>query len=469
MALLAALRAVLGDGALLTAPEDRAAYETDWRQLSSQAALGVALPHTTAQVAAIVKLCAGAGVSIVPQGGNTGLVAGGVPAPGGNQLVLSLRRMNRIRALDPVGDTITVEAGVTLRAVQEAAAQAQKLFPVSFGAEGSAQIGGAISTNAGGMQVLQYGSMRAQVLGLEAVLAGGDIWDGLSALRKNNTGLDLKQLFIGAEGTLGIITAATLRLYPAISAQASALVGVAGVAAALELFTLIRRQAGDALTLCEFIDGPAMALGAAHTPGGRLPFSAPAYVLLEISALDPAAAPAATLERLLAETLESGLAHDAVIAQSTREAESLIAMREAVSEGELREGGAVKHDIAVPLAAMPETVAAIEALVAEKYTGCRLNIFGHLGDGNLHINLRPAPGQTLASLGSRKSAITADIEALAVARGGSFSAEHGIGQFRRAGMRAHKSAVELGLMRVIKAALDPQNLFNPGKLLPEKD
>ena len=469
MALLAALREIAGEGAVLTAPADRAAYETDWRQLSHHEALCAVLPQSTAEVAAIVKLCAGEGVKIVPQGGNTGLVAGGVPAPGGNQIILNLRRLRQIRALDPVGDTITAEAGATLHAVREAAARANKLFPISFGAEGSAQIGGIISTNAGGMQVLSYGSTRAQVLGLEAVLADGRIWNGLGALRKDNTGLDLKQLFIGAEGTLGIITAATLRLYPAPSAQACALAGVADVAAALELFTRLRHQCGPALTLCEFIDGPAMQLGAAHTPGGRLPFTAPAYVLLELSALDAAATPAATLERLLGETLESGLTQDVVIAQSTREAQGFIAMREAVPEGELREGGAVKHDIAVPLAAIPETVAAIEALVAEKYPDCRLNVFGHLGDGNLHINIRPPAGQTLASLATRKAAITADVEALAVARGGSFSAEHGIGQFRLPGMRAHKSAVDLDLMRALKAALDPQNLFNPGKLLPEKD
>ena len=469
MALLAALREIAGEGAVLTAPADRAAYETDWRQLSHHEALCAVLPQSTAEVAAIVKLCAGEGVKIVPQGGNTGLVAGGVPAPGGNQIILNLRRLRQIRTLDPVGDTITAEAGATLHAVREAAARANKLFPISFGAEGSAQIGGIISTNAGGMQVLSYGSTRAQVLGLEAVLADGRIWNGLGALRKDNTGLDLKQLFIGAEGTLGIITAATLRLYPAPSAQACALAGVADVAAALELFTRLRHQCGPALTLCEFIDGPAMQLGAAHTPGGRLPFTAPAYVLLELSALDAAATPAATLERLLGETLESGLTQDVVIAQSTREAQGFIAMREAVPEGELREGGAVKHDIAVPLAAIPETVAAIEALVAEKYPDCRLNVFGHLGDGNLHINIRPPAGQTLASLATRKAAITADVEALAVARGGSFSAEHGIGQFRLAGMRAHKSAVDLDLMRALKAALDPQNLFNPGKLLPEKD
>ncbi len=469
MALLAALRELVGDNAVLTAPADRAAYETDWRGLSSHEALCAVLPHSTAQVAAIVKLCAGAGASIVPQGGNTSLAAGAVPAPGGNQVILNLRRMNRIRDLDPVGDTITVEAGVTLRAVQEAAAAQNRLFPVSFGAEGSAQTGGIISTNAGGMQVLSYGSMRAQVLGLEVVLADGRIWDGLKSLRKDNTGLDLKQLFIGAEGTLGIITAATLRLHPAVSARTAALVGVANVAAALHVFQTLRAKAGPALTLCEFIDGPAMQLGAAHTPGTRLPFTAPAYVLLELSALDPAANPAATLEPVLAQALETGLATDAVIAQSARQAQTFIAMREAVSEGELREGGAVKHDIAVPLASIPETVAAIETLVATTYPDCRLNIFGHLGDGNLHINIRPPAGQTLAALAERKAEMTADVEALAMARGGSFAAEHGIGQFRLSGMRTHKSAVELDLMRAIKAALDPQNLFNPGKMIPKKD
>lgn len=405
-------------------------------------------------------------MAIVPQGGNTGLVAGAVPIAGPEQLILCLNHMNRVREIDTVANTIVAEAGLTLVELQNAAAEAGRFFPVSLGAEGSARIGGLISTNAGGMQVLSYGSMRAQVLGLEVVLADGRIWDGLTALPKDNTGYDLKQLFVGAEGTLGIITAACLRLYPAIAARASTLVGVASPEAALRLFQAARAAAGSGLTLCEYMEEDALALGAAHVAGGALPFVAPSYLLLEISTPDSAHAPSATLEAVLTQALEQGVATDAVIAQSERERLHFIATREAISEGERAEGGAVKHDISVPLGKTPEMVAAVHALVAQKYPDCRPNIFGHVGDGNLHINIRPPVGQTMADLAPRKEAITVDIEALAVSLGGSFSAEHGIGQFRLAGMEAHKSSVALDLMRSIKHALDPANLLNPGKTIP---
>jgi FAD/FMN-containing dehydrogenase len=464
--LIAALAAVVGQGGVLTQPADRAYYERDWRGLVQNPACAVVLPNTTQQAAEIVKICAAHGVSIVPQGGNTGLVAGAVPIAGPPQLILCLNRMNRIRALDLAANYITAEAGLTLAELQSAAAEAGRFFPVSFGAEGSARIGGVISTNAGGMQVLSYGSMRAQVLGLEVVLADGRIWDGLNACPKDNTGYDLKQLFIGAEGTLGIITAACLRLYPAIAARSSALVGTASPEAALRLFQAARAAAGSGLTLCEYMDGDSLALGAAHIAGGALPFAAPGYLLLEVSAPDSAHAPGATLESVLTQALEQGMASDAVIAQSERERLHFIALREAISEGELAAGGAVKHDISVPLGKIPAMVAAVRALVAEKYPDCRPNIFGHVGDGNLHINIRPPEGQSMADLASRKVAITADIEALAVSMGGSFSAEHGIGQFRLAGMAAHKSPVALDLMRAVKHALDPANLLNPGKTIP---
>jgi FAD/FMN-containing dehydrogenase len=462
-----ALRDLLPANALLTEPADRAAYERDWRGLYNYPSIAVALPENTEQVAAIVRLCAESGVRMVPQSGNTGLVAGGVPAAGGGQLILNLARMHNIRALDPVGDTITVEAGLTLQAVQEAARAANRFLPVSLGAEGTAQIGGVISTNAGGVQVLSFGSMRAQVLGLEVVLADGQIWHGLRALRKDNTGFDLKQLFIGAEGTLGIITVACLRLHPHMAAQATALIGTPTVEAALHLFQSLRAAAGPALTLCEFIARPAMDLAAAHVPAGHAPFPADAYLLVELSAHGDAQTITAMLESELEAALASDTASDAIIAQSGRERAELLALREAIPEGELREGGAVKHDISVPLGAIPDMVAATEALIAANYKDCRLNIFGHMGDGNLHINVRPPAGRTLADLAFRKAAITSDVEALAMARAGSFSAEHGIGQIRLPGMRAHKSATELDLMHALKAALDPQNLLNPGKLIPD--
>ncbi len=467
MDLIPALRAALGEGAVLTAPADRAPYEQDWRGLVNNAALAVILPKTTAQVAQAVKLCAAHGARIVPQGGNTGLVAGAVPIAAPDQIILSFTKLRAIRALDAVGDTITVEAGLTLAALQQEAARAGRFFPVSLGAEGSAQIGGVISTNAGGLQVLSYGNMRAQVLGLEVVLADGTIWNGLSGLRKDNTGYDLKQLFIGSEGTLGLVTAATLRLYPPIAARASALVGIENLEQGLGIFTAMRHAAGTALTLCEFCTHAALALGVAHTQGGRLPFKAPAYLLLEISALEGGRDPQELLENVLMAALEEGRALDAAIAQSERERLDFLALRENISEGELREGGAVKHDISVSLSRLPEMVKAVEALVAQNYPGLRPNIFGHVGDGNLHVNIRPPEGQTMADIAAQKAAITDDIETLAVSMQGSFSAEHGIGQLRLTGMAAHKSPTDLALMRAIKQALDPAGRFNPGKTIPE--
>ncbi len=462
------LRNIVAARNVLTEGVDKAPFEQDWRKLYNNAAICVVLPETAAQVAGVLRLCAEAKVAVVPQGGNTGLVAGGVPSAGCGQVVLNLRRMNKIRGLDIVGDTITVEAGVTLQAVQEAAAEAGRLFPVSLGAEGTAQIGGVISTNAGGIQVLAYGSMRAQVLGLEVVLADGRIWDGLRALRKDNTGFDLKQIFIGAEGTLGIITAAVLRLHPAVTARATAMVGVASLEAALEVFAALRAGAGAALTMCEFITRGAMDLGIAHIPDGRLPCDAPAYLLVEISAHTAGERVDETLLDALESALASGAATDAVVAQSERERADLLRIREAIPEGELVEGGAVKHDIAVPIGEIPATIRAIEALVADEYPGFRLNIFGHIGDGNLHVNVRPPSGQTMADIAARKAEITEKVERIAVAHAGSFSAEHGIGQMRIPGMAAHKSAVELDLMRAMKAALDPAGLLNPGKVIPER-
>jgi FAD/FMN-containing dehydrogenase len=463
MELIARLQTLLGEKAVITDPAELLPYQTDWRGLYKNPALCAVLPETTEHVAAAIKLCAEAGSRIVPQGGNTGLVAGGVPAEGRSQVVLSLRRMNKILAFEE--DHATVQAGVVLQTLQEAAAARGKLFPVSLGAEGTAQIGGLISTNAGGVNVLAYGSMRAQVLGLEVVLADGRIWDGLRALHKDNTGYDLKQLFIGAEGTLGVVTAACLKLHPAVTARATSLVGVKTVHGAVAMFRHLRIQASQSLTLCEFIDGPAMQLAVRHAPGVKLPFEAPHYVLAEFSGADTAAL-GRDMEAVLEFALADEFAIDAVIAQSDRERQAFLALREAVPEGELREGGALKHDIAVPIGRIPATVAAIETLMEKQYPACRLNIFGHLGDGNLHVNVRPPTGQSVADLASVKTAITAGIEDIAVEQGGSFSAEHGIGQMRLPGMLAHKAPVELDMMRAVKAAFDPAGLFNPGKLLP---
>jgi FAD/FMN-containing dehydrogenase len=308
--------------------------------------------------------------------------------------------------------------------------------------------------------------MRRQVLGLEVVLADGRIWNGLKTLRKDNTGFDLKQLFIGGEGLLGIITAASLALQPAVASRATALAGVASLEAALTLFQDLRAQAGAAMTMCEFISAPSMALALAHIPDSRRPLSAAAYVLVEFSAHTQNAGISGLLENALEAALTDATATDVIIAQSERERSDLIRIRETIADAELAEGGAVKHDISVPLALIPETIRAVENLLAEKFPDCRLNIFGHLGDGNLHVNVRPPPGRRLSDIEDRKVAITEAVEAIAVARGGSFSAEHGIGQIRISGMQAHKSELELSMMRALKQAFDPGHILNPGKMLP---
>ena len=466
MDIVAELQRLLPPNAVLTAPEDKSAYETDWRHIHCHPASCVVLPETPEQVAAVLQLCGRHKVAVVPQGGNSGLVAGAVPVENIPQIVLSLKRMRNIRDFDATGNTITVEAGLTLQEVQEAAAAQAKLFPVSFGAEGTAQIGGIVSTNAGGLQVLRYGSTRAQVLGLEVVLADGRIWNGLRRLRKDNTGFDLKQVFIGGEGMLGIITAACLKLQPEVTARATALAGIVSLDDAITLFRLLTTHAGDAMTMCEFISGPAMDLSLSHLKNVRRPFTAAAYVLVELSGHHEAAALDDLLEQALHAAMDAGCVADVIVAQNERERVALIRAREGIAEGELAEGGAVKHDIAVPIALIPETIRAIEAAIAANFGDCRLNIFGHIGDGNLHVNVRPPPGQGLQDLNDRKAAITETVERIAVEREGSFSAEHGIGQMRIAGMAMHKSSIELDMMRALKQAFDPANILNPGKMLP---
>jgi FAD/FMN-containing dehydrogenase len=460
------LQTALGAKAVITDSAALLHFETDWRHIHAHKALCAVLPRTTAEIAATIKLCAAAGVKIVPQGGNTGLVAGAVPIPGPPQIVLSLTRMNQIFALDPVNDTITVQAGVTLQAVQQAAAAANRLFPVSLAAEGTAQIGGVISTNAGGIQVLTFGMMRAQVLGLEVVLPDGEIWNGMRALRKDNTGFDLKQIFIGGEGMLGIITAAVLKLHPAPTAHATALIGIASLQTGLDIFKKLQADSGPALTSCEFFSHHALALGLAYLPDSKSPFEAPAYILAELSAHAPNDPIEDRLLACLEPLIETGAIIDAVVAKSAAERSKLWALRESLSDGELTAGGAIKHDIAVPIGDMPATVTAIETAIAAKFPGYRPNIFGHLGDGNLHINIRPPAGQTFADIADQKSAITELVESIAVAHAGSFSAEHAIGQMRLSGMATHKSPTELALMRKLKHALDPTGLLNPGKMLP---
>lgn len=445
---------------------ERKAFETDWRGIVSNPCDAVLLPSSTADVARIVQACARHGVAIVPQGGNTGLVAGGVPIANRRQVVLSLRRLNRIREIDVVNDTMVVEAGAILSAVQDHAASADRLFPLSLGAEGSCFIGGNIATNAGGVQVLSYGSMRNLVLGLEVVLADGRVWNGLRAVRKDNTGIDLKQIFIGSEGTLGIITAATLRLVPRPKGLVTGLIALRSPDAALDVFTRLRDFAGSNLTSFEFFSTRSLGLVLDHVPTAIAPFSEthPGYVLFEISSLSGLDDPTGHIEAVLSEYLESGLICDATIATSESQRKALWGLRDNISEGERAAGGAFKHDIAVPISRIPEAIARLERAIADCAPGARPNIFGHIGDGNLHVNVMPAEGQSLSELGRNNPLITSAIEDTVVALEGSFSAEHGIGQARVGALLRHKQDVEIDLMRRIKDALDAGDTFNPGKI-----
>jgi FAD/FMN-containing dehydrogenase len=467
MDLIEALSAALGPGGVLTAPAATAPYLVDWRKLYRGQALCVARPRGTAEVARTVRLAADAGAAIVPQGGNTGLAGGSVPLAGGASVLLSLERMNRIRAVDPANDTITVEAGCVLQQVQEAAAGADRLFPLSLTAEGSCQIGGNLSTNAGGIAVLRYGNMRELVLGLEVVLPDGRVWDGLRALRKDNTGYDLKQLFIGAEGTLGVVTAAVLKLFPRIRERVTAFAAAADLPATLALLARLRAASGDALTSYELIPRISLDLALAHVPGSFDPFvqAHDHYLLIELSTSSSHGSLRAIAETLLAAAIEDGLLRDAMIAESESQADRLWFLREAIVEAQTPAGAGIKHDVSVPVAAVPEFLVEAKAAAEAALPGVRVLAFGHLGDGNIHFNLAQPGGMTAADFLARQPALNRLVHDIVARHGGSISAEHGLGQLRREEIRRYKPAIELELMQRIKAALDPKGLMNPGKLL----
>ena len=461
--LIARLRGLLGERHVLTAADDVATYCTDWRGRYAGSALCVALPGSTEEVAAVVRACAAAGTAIVPQGGNTGLCGGATPT--GGEVVLCLRRMNRIRAVDADNNSINVEAGCTLHAVQEAARAADRLFPLSLAAEGSATIGGNLSTNAGGVQVLRYGNARELTLGLEVVLADGRIWDGLRALRKDNTGYDLKHLFIGAEGTLGLITAATLKLFPRPRTHATAWVAVPDPAAAVRLLGRLRDAAGDNVTAFEIVGRPALELVLRHIPNARDPLAGkPAWqVLIELSgARDDLAA---TLEQALQQAAEDGLIDDAALAASEAQTAALWAMRENVSEAQKIEGVSIKHDIAVPVSRIAEFIARADAALQAAFPAVRIVCFGHIGDGNLHYNQSRSDVQSNGEFIAQTGAVNRIVHDLVHELGGSISAEHGLGQLKREEVLRYKSATEMDMMRAVKQALDPRGLLNPGKLL----
>ncbi|WP_085316464.1 FAD-binding oxidoreductase [Derxia lacustris] len=471
-ALLARLRDAVGAANVITDAADQAGYLTDWRGRYTGRALAVVRPASTQQVAAVVRACADTRTAIVPQGGNTGLVGGATPAADGRAIVLSLRRMNAIRSLDAANATLVAEAGCTLATVQAAAEDAGRLFPLALASQGSCTVGGNLSTNAGGVQVLRYGNARELCLGLEVVTASGEIWSGLSGLRKDNSGYALRELFIGAEGTLGIITAACLRLFPQPAARITCLFALDDLDAALRLLGRAQTLAGPALTAFEVFNALCLELVLRHVPGSRAPFAErhAQYALVELSDHDGEAHGLALAEALAAAAIDAGEARDAVVAQHLAQAQALWALRENISEAQAREGKNLKLDISVPVSAVPEFVASVGARLAREHPGLRPVTFGHLGDGNLHFNLSPAldaAGQPEpeADFLARQDAIYRQVHDELMARGGSISAEHGIGQLRRDELLRTKPAPALKLMRAIKQALDPDGLMNPGKLI----
>ncbi len=467
MNLVAQLKQIAGDANVLVDAADMAPYLTDWRKRYTGSAQAVVRPGTTDEVAQVVRACVAARAPIVPQGGNTGLVGGGTPDASGRAVVMSLVRINRVRTLDTANDAITVEAGCVLQNVQDAARAAQRLFPLSLAAEGSATIGGNLSTNAGGTQVLRYGNARDLTLGLEVVLPSGEIWDGLRGLRKDNTGYDLKHLFIGAEGTLGIITAATLKLFPLPAAQVTAFASTPSLHAALALLNRARAAAGPALTAFEVMSDLCLRRFAREFPGVRLPLplASPWFALLELSDHESAAHAAERLQAILGPAFEADEVDDAVVAQSISEARAMWAVREGIPEAHARSGGNVKHDIALPVSAIPDFVAATDAQLLQRFPWIQPSTFGHLGDGNLHYNMGTKDGVPIAVAFEHQKEINRIVHDAVAARGGSISAEHGLGQLKRDDIGRYKPAVELELMRRIKNALDPLNLMNPGKVI----
>jgi FAD/FMN-containing dehydrogenase len=467
-ALVEALRGIVGGTHVLTDDADTAPYLTDWRKRYRGRAQAVVRPASTDEVARVVRACAAAGAPMVPQGGNTGLVGGATPADDGRAVLISLQRMQRVRAIDTDNDTITVEAGCILQAVQQAARAAGRLFALSLAAEGSATIGGNLSTNAGGTQVLRYGNARDLTLGLEVVLPDGQVWDGLRGLRKDNTGYDLKHLFIGAEGTLGLITAATLKLYPLPQAQRTAFAAVPSLQAATRLLNRMRAAAGASLTAFEVMSDVCLRNVARELPAVRLPLapaSAPWFALLELSDSESEDHATALLEAALGAAVEAGEASDAVVAQSLAEAQDLWRVRESIPEAHAKAGGNVKHDIALPVSRVADFVAATNAALAARFPWIQPVVFGHLGDGNLHYNMGTVQGTPLARAFEHEADINTVVHDAVAAYGGSISAEHGLGQLKREANRHYKPTVELALMHSIKAALDPRGLMNPGKLL----
>jgi FAD/FMN-containing dehydrogenase len=464
------IRSAIGPHGVIDAPREIEPFLTDFRHLYRGRAPLVLQPADVAEVSTILALCNDAGVGVVPHGGNTGYCGGSVPDQSGDQLVVSLARLNKIRAVEPSSYSMTVEAGCVLANVQQAALAAERYFPLSLGAEGSCQIGGNLATNAGGTAVLRYGMARDLVLGLEVVLADGRVLDMLRSLRKDNTGYDLKSLFIGAEGTLGVITAATLKLFPGVAVRATAYLGIASLAAAGELLAVLRAASADRLTACEVMCRSALELVAAHIPGAADVFehSCPWYLLVEVQSASPTEDLDSLLEEALEAAMQRGLLLDAIVAKSGAQRAALWRLRESIPEAMAIEGAQIKHDVSVPLAAIPDFAAEAAAWIGERMPQARLVPFGHIGDGNLHFNVSQPVSASAAEFLQRAGEIERGVYDIVRRYGGSFSAEHGIGQYKLTELQRYRTPTELDVMRQLKRALDPRGILNPGKVLPGK-
>ena len=461
------IRAIVGPAGLLTLPQELAPYATDWRKRYRGRPAAVVKPASTAEVAEVVRACAGSRTAIVPQGGNTGLCGAATPDASGSQVVLNLSRMNRVRAIDVRNNTMIAEAGCVLASLHKAAEEGGRLFPLSLAAEGSCEIGGNLSPNAGGTAVLRYGNARELVLGLEVVLPSGEIWDGLRGLRKDNTGYDLKQLFIGAEGTLGVITAAVLKLFPLPKSRATAVVALESPEKALALLERTLATCGERITGFELFSDFCLSLVLKHFRDTATPFPRrfPYYVLMELSDTQPGEGPKALVESMLEGALLENHILDAAVAQSETQARAFWKLREFISEAQAHEGQNIKHDVSIPISSIADFIAKTDAELARAYAGVRMVTFGHLGDGNVHYNVSAPEGVAPDAFVRNAAAINRIVHDSVARFGGSISAEHGLGQLKREEIRRYKSPLELELMRKLKRALDPNGIMNPGKVL----